>query len=217
MDPLPVESAVLNYATPEKRGEFRAHWAIRVMLLAGVAAFFVPLAGPEVAFTEAVEIIREILRSTMYLQRWTIGAIMFGFALAVPLFLLAVVPVHWRILSALVRHGSLVAGSLALAAGGVIALVCLSPSGGPLVGTREAPILIVTLLCGGALTLRALLRRHGLPSVVWLLLSTTYIAIVGFCLAVPEVARVAQIGYWLTLVNLIAVVIQSVRTVRDRW
>jgi hypothetical protein len=216
MDPLPVKPVVLDYAIPAPKGEFRAHWAIRVMLLAGIVAFFVPLTQNLAPMDLPILLVKlPIKPSTM---EWpAVLGLTFGFASAAPLCLLAIVPVKWQTLSALVQYGSSVAGSLALAGCAAIILRIFSEPDLRRHDMLALAILIALLICGGVVTLRAILRQHSLPSVSWLFLSTTYAAIVGCWLAIPEVAHPPQIGYWLTLVNLIAVVIQSVRTVRAGW
>jgi hypothetical protein len=125
-DPLPVEPVVPNYATPDKKGEFQAHWALRVMLLAGIAAFFVPLAEDDTLSALAVKTIRSSQRSSMTSESLAVGAAVFGCALALPLFLLAIVLANRRTLSALIQHGSLVVCSLALAGCGAIILFFFS-------------------------------------------------------------------------------------------
>jgi hypothetical protein len=217
MDPLPVQSAVLNYATPEKKGEFRAHWTIRVMLLAGVVGFFVPFQADDSSLSIALLCTSELSQEPVSLSDYALAGACCGMALALPLWLMSVLPTRWRTLWALVLYGSLVVGLLALV-GCMVYAAYLTVNADSLFDTRPSGlILLVILASGGAVTVLALIRHNCLPSVVWLLLSSAYSATAGCFLALPFAFKSARIGFWLMLLNLAAVVIQSVRTARQRW
>jgi hypothetical protein len=212
----PVRPVVLDYATPSASRGFRAPIAVRLLLLAGAVAVFVPFTSSVSPFDTTVYLWKAVI-----VRRWAeldfvLGAAGLALEMALPMLLLTWVPQSWLRVSAAATIFCLATG---LAGAGGAAYVATQGLYNSMVSDASPPrmeellvfcLYTLAVAAGAVFTFRIWRRTRDLPQVAWCLLCMSYVPVAGLCLWVFRSGP--ELGYWLTLGNLVPVLFHAVNT-----
>ncbi len=212
----PVGLVALDYAAPTGLREFRAPIAVRLLLLAGAVAVFVPFTWTVSPFDTTLEFWKIIVVRRSLQPELGLCAVGFALEMALPMLLMAWVPQGWARISTATAFLCLIAGLLAAAGAAYVAINAIYA-----MATNSQPrtdellafcLYALALLAGSVLTFRTWRRSRSLAHVTWLLLATSYLPMAGLCLWAFRAGSYPgpELGYWLTIANLIPSLFQTI-------
>lgn len=219
VEPIPL--VVLDYAPSLVRREFPAPIAVRVLLLAGVVAAFVPFTWDVSPLNLIVELWGAVVAQRLSASDLLNGSLGVAGAMAVPMLLLACIPQRCSRLLAAITVFCIATGLAAVCGAAYVAVSTLYESAienPPNIAVVPAFSAYALAVAGGSVaTVRTLRRSRNSRQVAWLLLVTSYLPTAGLCLWIyrPSLVSRAELGYWLTLVNVIPALFQTITVCRE--
>jgi hypothetical protein len=218
----PTHRLVLDYATPSRapvRG-FAVGVTVRLMLLAGVAAVFLPFTAsvsPWYTCDMSVEVVRRwVSGRSLHWDDLGLPALGLALEMAIPLLALTIAPVSWPRLTKTIAILSMICGVVAAVGAVYVAVLFFTNPPSSNNDWLAWGLYGAAVVAGGALTVRAWRRANDLRQIVWMLLATSYIPVATICLWSFRGDSQHEYGYWLTTVNLIPVLVQTINTVMAR-